>query len=209
MSWWGEGASKHHYKWAFFGVSLACQWSPNIECWLDSFVIFRDPDQYCQEILYFCDFSGGCPDPLSSRPHLNLRMKGVQLLEWPKYITYPISQRYHNLYISYRQQHSLNSHIGFFSNMLSTYSWKYWQCSTGFPEWEIVLKSLRDTDILHYGLHLEVEKIDFLEILPIFNFCLEKNKNAYFLTFFHFRFHDNHDFLFLVVFSYIFSLKLL
>ena len=32
---------------------------------------------------------------------------------------------------------------------------------------------LRASDSLHYGL--EIEKIDFLEILPIFNFCREMN----------------------------------
>ena len=31
---------------------------------------------------------------------------------------------------------------------------------------------------------LEIEKIDFLEILPIFNFCREMNKNAYFFQIF-------------------------
>ena len=41
-----------------------------IECWLGSFVIFRDPHQYCQKTLYFCDFSGEtqtpCPPPSGS-----------------------------------------------------------------------------------------------------------------------------------------------
>ena len=41
---------------------------------------------------------------------------------------------------------------------------------------------LRASDSLNYGL--EIEKIDFLEILPIFNFCQEMNKNAYFSQFF-------------------------
>ena len=40
---------------------------------------------------------------------------------------------------------------------------------------------LRASDSLNYGL--EIEKIDFLEILPIFNFCQEMNKNAYFSQF--------------------------
>ena len=49
-SWWGEGGSKYHYKRAIIGppakchlngFSLVCWWRPNIECWLDSFVIFR------------------------------------------------------------------------------------------------------------------------------------------------------------------------
>ena len=60
---------------------------------------------------------------------------------------------------------------------------------------------LRASDSLNYGL--EIEKIDFLEILPIFNFCREMNKNAYFFSIFHFCFHGNHDFLFLA-FSAIF-----
>ena len=48
----------------------------------------------------------------------------------------------------------------------------------------LVLKShyLRASDSLNYGL--EIEKIDFLEILPIFNFCQEMNKNAHFSQFF-------------------------
>ena len=41
---------------------------------------------------------------------------------------------------------------------------------------------MRASDSLNYGL--EIEKIDFLEILPIFNFCQEMNKNAYFSQFF-------------------------
>ena len=50
FSWWGEGGSKYHYKRAIIappakrhlnGVSLACRWLPNIECWLGSFVIFQ------------------------------------------------------------------------------------------------------------------------------------------------------------------------
>ena len=41
--WWGVEGSKYHYKQAIIGlpVSLACQWWPNIECWLGSFVIFQ------------------------------------------------------------------------------------------------------------------------------------------------------------------------
>ena len=53
-----------------------------------------------------------------------------------------------------------------------------------FGSLAFLLKShyLRATDSLNYGL--EIEKIDFLEILPIFNFCQEMNKNAYFSQFF-------------------------
>ena len=45
-----EEGSKYHYKRAIIdppakrhlnGVSLACRWWPNIECWLGGFVIFR------------------------------------------------------------------------------------------------------------------------------------------------------------------------
>ena len=35
-------ASKTPLKWVFAGVPIM----PTIECWLGSFVIFRDPDQY-------------------------------------------------------------------------------------------------------------------------------------------------------------------
>ena len=41
---------------------------------------------------------------------------------------------------------------------------------------------LRASDSLNYGL--EIEKIDFLEVLPIFKFGREMNKNAYFFQFF-------------------------
>ena len=69
----------------------------------------------------------------------------------------------------------------------------------------LILKShyLRASDSLNDGL--EIEKIDFLEILPIFNFCREMNKNSYFFSIFHFRFHGNHDFPFLAFFSNILS----
>ena len=58
------GRVQIHYKQAIIGpplngVSLSCRWCANIECWLGSFVIFRDPDQYCLEILYICDLQGG------------------------------------------------------------------------------------------------------------------------------------------------------
>ena len=64
FSWWGEGWSKYHYKWATIGPSAKCHlngvlpvcwWWPNIECWLGSFVIFSgDPDKNGKETLYFC-----------------------------------------------------------------------------------------------------------------------------------------------------------
>ena len=47
---------KYYYKQAIIGppakrhlngFSLACRWWTNIECWLGSFVILGDPDQYC------------------------------------------------------------------------------------------------------------------------------------------------------------------
>ena len=47
----------------------------------------------------------------------------------------------------------------------------------------VIFKShyLRASDSLNYGL--EIEKIDFREILSIFNFCQEMNKIAYFFIF--------------------------
>ena len=48
-------------------LSLACRWWPIIEFWLCTFValwFLGAPDQYCQESLYFCDFSEGGPDHL-------------------------------------------------------------------------------------------------------------------------------------------------
>ena len=41
---------------------------------------------------------------------------------------------------------------------------------------------LRASDSLNYGL--EIDKIDFIEILPIFKICQEMNKTAYFSQFF-------------------------
>ena len=46
-------------------------WWPNIECWLG---YAGNPDQLCQEILYFYDFSGGGPDPCPPCPPLDPRM---------------------------------------------------------------------------------------------------------------------------------------
>ena len=48
------------------GVSLACRWWPNIECWLGSLVLFQGIRPSIAIKLYFCDFSGvggGGPDP--------------------------------------------------------------------------------------------------------------------------------------------------
>ena len=48
--WGGWSGKRYHFKRAIIGppakchlngVSLACQWWPNIECWLGSFVIFQ------------------------------------------------------------------------------------------------------------------------------------------------------------------------
>ena len=50
LSWWDERGSTYHYKQVIIGppvkhhlngVSLACRWWPNIECWLGSFVIVQ------------------------------------------------------------------------------------------------------------------------------------------------------------------------
>ena len=63
------------------GVSLACQWWPNIECWLGSFVFFfRRSGQELVRNPIFCDFfRGGGRDLLSS--HLDPRTSSK---EWKK-----------------------------------------------------------------------------------------------------------------------------
>ena len=66
--WWGEGGSKYHYERAIIappakrhlnGVSLACQWWPNVDCWLGSFVIFQGIRTSIVKKPCFCEFSGG------------------------------------------------------------------------------------------------------------------------------------------------------
>ena len=75
FSWWGVGGSKYHYKRAIIGppakrhlngVSHACWWWPNIECWLGGFVVFQGIwTRIAKKPYIFCDFSGG-----GSRPHV-------------------------------------------------------------------------------------------------------------------------------------------
>ena len=71
FSWWGEGGSKYHYKRAIIGLPLngvllaLCWWWPNIDCWLDSFVIFQVIwTSIAKQRDIFVIFQGG-PDPLS------------------------------------------------------------------------------------------------------------------------------------------------
>ena len=52
---------------------------------------------------------------------------------------------------------------------------------------------------------LEIEKIDFLETLPVFNFCRVMNKNAYIFFDLHPGCHGNRDFLFLAYFCIFFK----
>ena len=65
---------------------------------------------------------------------------------------------------------------------------------------------LRASDSLNYGL--EIEKIDFLEILPIFNFCQEMNKNAYFSHFFSLPYPWQPRFSIFSIFQQYFELKI-
>ena len=82
FNWWGEGGSKYHYKRAIIGppakrhlngVSLACRWWPNIECWLEWFVIFRGSGPILlRNPLFWWIFRGGgvrtpCSRPLDPR----------------------------------------------------------------------------------------------------------------------------------------------
>ena len=73
FSWWWEGGSKYHYKRAIIGppakchlndISLACRWWPNIECWLESSVIFKGSSPVLLRNLIFLWFFRGGPDPL-------------------------------------------------------------------------------------------------------------------------------------------------
>ena len=48
-------ASETPFKWPFAGVPL--------NAGLVALLIFGDLDQYCDDILYFCDFSGGGSGP--------------------------------------------------------------------------------------------------------------------------------------------------
>ena len=47
-----SGPSLARHRSAIFGISLACWWWPNIECWLESFVISGDLDQY--SVIFLC-----------------------------------------------------------------------------------------------------------------------------------------------------------
>ena len=71
FSWSGERGSKYHLKWAIIGppaerhlngISLACRWRPNIECWLGRFVIVIRTS-IAKKPYIFVTFQGG-PDPL-------------------------------------------------------------------------------------------------------------------------------------------------
>ena len=72
-----------HCKWVIIGpptkrhlngVWLVCQWWPNIECWLSSFVIFQGiqtsvaKKHFISVIFFSFFFWGGGPDPLSPPP---------------------------------------------------------------------------------------------------------------------------------------------
>ena len=78
----GSKLNKYHYKRAIIdprakrhlnGVSLACRWWPNIECWLGSYVIFRGSRPVLlRNPIFLWIFRGGGPDTLSPPmdPHL-------------------------------------------------------------------------------------------------------------------------------------------
>ena len=82
--------SKYHYKSAINhlnGVSLACRWWPNIECWLESFMIYRGSAPVLLRNPIFCDFSGGvwtpCPQsPPSGSVHEQMRWADNKSCDW-------------------------------------------------------------------------------------------------------------------------------
>ena len=82
--------SKYHEKRAIIGppakrhlngVSLACQWWPNIECWLGSFMIIQGIlTSIAKKPYIFVIFQAGgeVPDPLPPLPPLDPRMSRWQ-----------------------------------------------------------------------------------------------------------------------------------
>ena len=64
--WWGEVGSTYHYKRA--SETRRVDAGPTLNAGLKYLCFSGDPDQYCEETLYFGDFQGG-PDPL--RPTLS------------------------------------------------------------------------------------------------------------------------------------------
>ena len=79
LSWWGERGSKYHHKQTIIGppakrhlngVSLACPWWPNIECWLGSLVIFQGIRTSIARKPYFVIIQSGFrPLPPSESVH--------------------------------------------------------------------------------------------------------------------------------------------
>ena len=77
LSWWGERGSKYHCQRAITGppakrhwngVSMACRWWLNIECWLCSFVIFQGIWTNIVKKPYIFVIFRGCPDPPAPTP---------------------------------------------------------------------------------------------------------------------------------------------
>ena len=70
-----QTASRNEYP-CKNGVSQACWWWPNIECWLGSFVIFQGIwTRIAKKPYIFCAFSGGgvrTPGPLPLDPHMSV-----------------------------------------------------------------------------------------------------------------------------------------
>ena len=82
------------------GVSLACRWWPNIECWRGSFVNFRGSGQVLLRNLVFFrgggGGGGGGPDPLSP-----LWIQLYTAAIWPYFFLGPYFCRMGILYLNY------------------------------------------------------------------------------------------------------------
>ena len=66
----GPSAKRH-----LNGVSLACWWWPNIECWLGSFVIFQEIwTRNAEEPYIFVIFQGGGGTPPPLDPHMVFKL---------------------------------------------------------------------------------------------------------------------------------------
>ena len=86
FSWWGEKGSKYHFKRVIIdppakchlnGVSLACRWWHNIECWLGGSVIFQGIRTSIAKKTYILLFFRGirtpCPIPLWIRAYVQFQ----------------------------------------------------------------------------------------------------------------------------------------
>ena len=96
----GDRGSKYRYKWAIIGPGLV----------VSGFT--GDPDQYCYKTLYFCDFSGGDPDPLSPTPSGSTYTKYGEVEEGSDNILVLYPRRIRQRSIPFKMQIWIAVHLG-------------------------------------------------------------------------------------------------